>query len=131
MRKLFHIFLVFFLLLSTTGFAVSRHFCGEVLANVSLSSEPKSCCGAEKEMPAGSCGECQSEVEHVLLEDDFQQDHQQLKLNPVMRASLLGFFRFLAHAPILEEPVEKSLLTLKHPPFTESDIHIRLQSILI
>lgn len=130
MRKLFHIFLVFFLLLSTTGFAVSRHFCGELLAHVSLSGEPKSCCGAEEEEPS-DCGNCQDEVEHVVVEDDFQQDHQQLKLSPIWQASLVDFFSFLAFAPLLEETNQKSLLTLKYPPFTESDIHIRLQSFLI
>ena len=128
MRKLFHIFLIFSLLFSTAGYAVTKHFCGEVLAHVSVGHSNKSCCDSN-EMSSGC--ECETETDHLVVEDDYQQDHQEVKLTPALQATLLSFFRFLAFAPLAEEQPNKSLLTLKSPPFTESNIHIRVQSFLL
>lgn len=126
-RKFFHIFIVISLLFSTAGLAVTKHFCGEVLAHVSLDEEPESCCD-QPEIPSGC--ECHNEVDLLALEDEFHLEHQQVKITPVVQAILLDFSRLLAFSPIKEEQSNK-LITLKYPPFAESDIHIRVQSFLL
>src|SRR5690606_1502853 len=47
MRKSLHIFLAFLLLFSTTGVAISKHYCGEILQSVSINGETKSCCDSQ------------------------------------------------------------------------------------
>lgn len=128
MRKFLHIFLGLSLLVSTAGYAVTRHFCGEILAHVSIGHETQSCC--ESEERSSDC-ECENESEHVAVDDDYQQDHQEIKLTPALQATLVGFIKFLAFAPLLEDQGNKLHPTLKYPPFTEPDIYNRVQSFLL
>lgn len=44
-RRLSHILIMITLILATAGVTVTRHYCGNQLKNISLNSEPKSCCG--------------------------------------------------------------------------------------
>ena len=128
MRKFFHIFLIFSLLFSTAGYAVTKHFCGKVLAHVSLGHDEQSCCKG-MEMPSGC--ECENEISHVVVDDDFQLDQQEIKISPALQATFLNFIRFLALTPSLEEHDKKLHLTLEYPPFTDPDIHISVQSFLL
>ena len=128
MRKFFHIFLVFSLLFSTAGYAVTKHFCGEVLAHVSIGHDNQSCCEG-MEMPSGC--ECANEVDHVVIDDDYQLDQQEIKIGPALQATLLNFIRFLALTPSLEEHENKLHPTLEYSPFTDPDIHISVQSFLL
>ena len=127
MRKLFYIFLAFSLLISTAGYAVTKHFCEDVLVHISVGHETTPCCDSNE--MSSDC-ECESETDHVVV-DDYQLDHQEVKLTPALQATLAGFFRFLAFAPLAEDQSIKSFLTLKYPPFTESRIHVRVQSFLL
>jgi hypothetical protein len=128
MRKFFHIFLILSLLFSTAGYAVTKHFCGEILAHVSLGHETQSCCDSEGK--PSDC-ECENESEHVVVDDDYQQNHQEIKLTPALQATLVGFIKFLTFAPLLEEHENKLHSTLEYPPFTEPDVYIRVQSFLL
>lgn len=128
MKNLFHIFLVISLLISTAGFAVTKHFCGEVLANISVGSEAKSCCEPGS-MPV-DC-DCHSNTEHVSVEDDFQLDQQVIKLTPNLQAVLVNFVSELRLTLLLDEPSKKLLFHSKQPPLAESDIYIKVQSFLI
>lgn len=133
MKNLFHIFLVITLLLSTAGVAVTKHFCGEVLASISFGSEAKSCCDTN-EMPPGSMPvgcDCQSDTDYVAVEDDFQLDKQVIKLTPPLQFVLVNFINELRLVLFLDEPSKKLLFYSKQPPLAESDIYIRVQSFLI
>lgn len=129
MRKLFHIFLVLALLISTAGFAVTKHFCGEVLASISVGrAESEPCCDPNT-MPA-DC-DCHSEADHMALDDDFQLDHQTVKFTPNLQATLFYFISELRFALLLDEPSKKLSFYSKQPPLAESDIYIKVQSFLI
>lgn len=128
-RKFFHIFLVFSLLFSTVGYAVTKHFCGKVLAHVSIGHETQSCCESA-EVPSGC--ECENQTDHVVMDDDFHLDQQGLiKISPAWQATLVNFIRFLAFTPVLEVHNNKLHPTLDYPPFTDPDIHISVQSFLL
>ena len=129
MRKLFHIFLAFSLLFSTAGYAVTKHFCGEVLAHVAVGHEARSCCSSNG-IPT-ACDGCENETEHLVVDDDFQLDQQEIKLDPALQATLISFIKYLAFAPLLEEYYNKLHSTLKYPPSTGPDIHIKVQSFLL
>ncbi|MDD2799539.1 MAG: hypothetical protein PHV20_13190 [Bacteroidales bacterium] len=68
-KKIFHIALIFTLILATAGVSVTRHYCGEKLISVNLVTEPTSCCG-----DASSC--CHNESIHLIVNDDFVSSDQ-------------------------------------------------------
>lgn len=53
------------LLITTTGFTITRHYCGETLVSVAIEREAEPCC--EDDM--GDC--CHNESETFILEGDF------------------------------------------------------------
>lgn len=117
------------MLFSTAGYAVTKHYCGEVLAHISVGHETTSCC-ASNQVPS-DCGGCENETDHLVVEDDYQLDHQEVKLTPALQATLVSFIKFLALTPLLEEHDNKLHPTLDYPPFTDPDIHISVQSFLL
>ena len=65
LRKIVHIVLVIFLMVLTTGISISKHYCGEEIVRISLSSEHQSCC-AEGEF---NC--CKIIKEKIQLVDNY------------------------------------------------------------
>ena len=108
---------------------MTKHFCGEVLASVSVGAEDtKSCCDPNS-MPA-DC-DCHSDTDHVSVDDDFQLDQQVIKLTPHLQFVLVNFISELRLALLLDEPSRKLLFYSQQPPLAESDIYIRVQSFLL
>ena len=93
MRQVVSVFLLFSLLVSSAGFTLSKHFCGEELAHVTL-NETKTCCESE-DMPSDCCHD---EVDQLLL-DDFQLDHQSLQLSPLTFFTLSVVTQYLSFSP--------------------------------
>jgi hypothetical protein len=59
-----HIILIIFLLISTGGISISRHYCGESVVSVSLFSTARSCCGS-------GCDKCRTENSFNKVTDNF------------------------------------------------------------
>ena len=59
-----HIVVSLLLLITTTGMAVSKHFCDEFLVSTSYFAETESCCDGD--------GCCHNETAFFQLQDDFQ-----------------------------------------------------------
>lgn len=53
-------------LVSTSGFTISKHYCGSRLVDVAVMVEAENCCGDE-----GSSGCCHNETEYFQLEADY------------------------------------------------------------
>ncbi len=51
------------LLISTTGFTVSKHYCGNRLVSVTINHEPEPCCGTDSDC-------CKSETDYYQLNTD-------------------------------------------------------------
>lgn len=64
LRKITHMFLALFLLISTTGITVSMHYCHGKLVSASIIREAKSCCD-------GTGGCCENKVFHFEIKDNF------------------------------------------------------------
>ena len=60
--KIIHIALAGILFFSTTGFAVSQHYCGDHLISVFVNSEDEPCCGQDS-----TC--CHNETDHKQLDE--------------------------------------------------------------
>ena len=127
MRRIVSVFLLLSVLLSSTGFTLAKHFCGESLAHISLNDEAKTCCDdEEKDMPSDCCHD---EFEQLLL-DDSQLDHQTLQLQPLTFFTLSVFTHFLSFSP--EATLSASPWIAFHsPPLPSIDVYLRVQSFLI
>ena len=128
MRQIISIFLFFSVLVSSTGFTLTKHFCGEELEHIALGDQVKSCCGDKKEqsMPSDCC---HNEFDQALL-DNSQLDHQTLQLQPLtfFTVSVLTYF-FKLHS---EAPTASPLWTAFHsPPVPGISVYLRVQSFLI
>ncbi|HSH52940.1 MAG TPA: hypothetical protein VK982_14535 [Bacteroidales bacterium] len=63
-RALSHILVSLLLMISITGFAVSKHYCGNEQISVEINKEAFFCCDMEQ-----NC--CHNETDYYQLEDDF------------------------------------------------------------
>jgi len=63
LKKIAHIILSFTFLVSTTGFTITKHYCGDKVESIAVDSLPESCCEME--------GCCHNEATLYQVEDDF------------------------------------------------------------
>lgn len=125
MRKIVNMFLVLLLLFSTTGVAISKHYCGEILQSVAVNHTPKSCCDGQ-DMPDDCC----SNELSIDKADELQLS--QLKLNLtyspyLLYIATLGFFDFS-----IEQAETKGFFAFyDSPPITEQEIFILDQAFLL
>jgi len=64
LKKITHIILALFLLVSTTGITFSMHYCGGKLVSASINKEAKSCCDDAR-------GCCENKTLHFEVKDDY------------------------------------------------------------
>lgn len=72
-RKLLNILISVLLLVSTTGFSISKHYCGDHLVSVKVFVQDEQCCS----MP--DC--CHTESSFAQLDDDFVYSSTDINLN--------------------------------------------------
>ncbi len=82
-HNIFSITVTLVLLVVTTGFTVSTHYCGDTVISKSLNDTPESCCGA---METSEC--CQVESEFVKLDVSFLASLSDIPA-PVMRYDII------------------------------------------
>jgi hypothetical protein len=129
LRNFTHIALVITLLISLAGVTVSKHFCGEFLAQTAIGTETEPCCDSS-EMPA-DCN-CHSQTEVISLDDDFQLEQHTLKLDGATLAVLSYFIHFIETDSFVESDTHTLFSAFKSPPASEpDDIYIQVQSFLI
>lgn len=63
-KRILHIIIALFLLITTMGFTVSKHYCRDNLVKITINAEAESCCDMEN-------GCCRNETKHYQLEEDF------------------------------------------------------------
>ena len=62
-RKVTYTILILIVLLTTTGFSVSLHYCCDSLVSMSVNSDATPCCPVNN-------GCCDNETQHIQLEED-------------------------------------------------------------
>ncbi|MBN2215644.1 MAG: hypothetical protein JW723_15550 [Bacteroidales bacterium] len=82
LRRISDIALALLLLVTTTGYTISKHYCGTKLVSVAVNSKTKACCDDEK----GSC--CHDESEHFRLKEDFVPSSVQFNFGNVFSVDL-------------------------------------------
>ncbi len=117
--KMVNSMLAFMLLVTTSGFTISRHYCGPNLISVTIDARAKSCCDDDK----GGC--CHDELEHFQLKEDFVLSGTNYGSVYGFPVELLLIHFVLMHAPVGEENSERTIAyTDSSPPPTTA--HLRL-----
>lgn len=95
------------LLLSTTGLAISKHYCGGSYVSTSLFVEADSCCDSD------DC--CKNETVVFQLDEDFSVSTA-LELPATAQIDLLGISLFVLNFSIEENSFVDEFLNTDSPP---------------
>lgn len=114
-KRISHITLMFLLIISTTGIAVSKHYCNSTLVSTSFFSESESCCNSE------NC--CHNESQFIKLDEDFSTPS--LSELPDITEIKLSALTENTFCPLYEENKTKGYLTVRKPP-PKPDLHTLL-----
>ena len=125
MRQLVSVLLLLTIGISSSGFTLIKHFCGDSLEQVQLNHSTKGCCSDQEDMP-NDC--CHNEQDQALL-DSFSQSVE-FQLLPIF--TLLahhGLATYLAILPIADSTHQ--LAVFHSPPLPMPDRYLWVQSFLI
>jgi len=110
-RKITHIILSVFLMVSTTGITLSMHYCGGKWVSTSINKEAKSCCD-------GTDGCCENKTIHFEVEDDYVSPIQ-VDNTKIVELDVLFPILFVLHFELLSEENETfEVFTDASPPPT-------------
>lgn len=85
MKKAGSYLVIVFLLISTGGLSITRHYCGQSFASFSLYSTPKSCCGDD-------CDKCHNEFSFNKVTDNYTASSSEEVKSPVSDYAFQAFF---------------------------------------
>lgn len=102
-----HIFLSLLLLISTTGIAVSRHYCGGEIVSTTVLVEASSCCGSD------SC--CKNEIELIQLDVEYSVSSTVVVPSSV-KIDLFGFSLAIFDLNVEEILLEDEFIISDLPP---------------
>lgn len=128
LNKFFSVAMALLVLFSTVSFTVEKHYCGDVLVDVSVFSEVDKCALETLEIQMGkTC--CKDEVDVVLGQDALKMSSFE-DLDFEQQLFLQAFvYSYLGHFEIEPKP------TIPHqhysPPKLVSDIHLLDQVFII
>ena len=123
MRRAVSFFLLLVVLVNSTGFTLSKHFCGEVLAHITVGDDTQSCC--EGEGMSADC--CHDEFEQLAL-DDSQLDHQSLQVPSLTFSAVDLLTHFLL---VGTQVIPTPRWVAPSPPLLSSSLYLRVQSLLL
>ena len=104
------------LLVSTTGFSVSEHFCGTRLVSIEVNKEAEPCCDS------GMC--CHSEMHFFQLEEDFVTTTASFDFEFVFPAEL-NFVEIFTITRFIETDTDNHFFSIaESPPPLDRDIRL-------
>lgn len=65
-RRATYIIVSLILFISTSGFTISKHYCGSQLIDIRIDAQAHSCCDGP-----GLCKACHDELTYIKIKDDF------------------------------------------------------------
>lgn len=124
-KKFLHIALTLILLVSTTGVALSKHYCGGEFSAMEVGHDQIQCCEQPEEMPDGCC---QDEKLTFQVEESYQLSHFQFE----SALFIAAIFPNIDLSWLFEtsSEVHTSYKPYHSPPIAQ-DIPVLLQSFLI
>jgi hypothetical protein len=114
------------LILATTGLSISKHYCGNSIIHTALGTEAKSCMPGMDMNP----GCCDNQTETIILDEDFQVSHSDLKIIPDYEILIAYLVTVLA--PISEQSNYLALISYDTgPPVSAEPLYVKVQSFLL
>lgn len=109
MKRFLHIIIAGLFLFTTTGFIITKHYCGGNLVDVAINSVPESCCDDD----GGGC--CSEESEIFQLREDITTV-QSIDLDTEFSFNILLFTSDLFEVNISKTQVSNSIFETNIPP---------------
>ncbi|MDF1571770.1 MAG: hypothetical protein P1P82_09165 [Bacteroidales bacterium] len=115
-RKFRNIMVMCLLLISTTGFSVSEHFCDTMLVSVHVNKEAEPCCDT------GNC--CHSDISFYQLDEDFVATANNFNTEHTYTDEL-NFVELFTMTRLFETEVDNLFFSIaESPPPLDRDIRL-------
>ena len=133
-RKVIHIVIAVFILISTTGFTINMHYCHDQLIDMAFLSPAHSCCDTEEENEnesQASCPGCQDESIAVEPADDYEVSASAFNFEDTHFTNLFLSSVVLNYYQGIDESTKNEVPWYKKPPPYQEVVLSQIQSYLI
>ena len=132
-RKVTHIVIAVFILISTTGFTINMHYCHDQLIDMALLAPAHSCCDTEEDanQSQASCPGCQDESIVVEPADDYEVSASAFNFETSHFTNLFLSSVILNYYQGIDESTKKEVPWYKKPPPYQEVVLSQIQSYLI
>ena len=133
-RKVTHIVIAVFILISTTGFTINMHYCHDKLIDMALLAPAHSCCGTEENdanQSQASCPGCQDESIVVEPADDYEVSASTFNFENTHFTNLFLCSVTFNYFQGIDESTKNEVPWYKKPPPYQEVVLSQIQSYLI
>lgn len=121
LKKIVHIVFCLLLIVATTGFTISKHYCGNKLLSVSLFDGDKCMC-------VGPCKDCHTNIKQIKVSDNYSISEVLHPKAPVSAFAILIYNT--EFSPLASIAIGNYLFEYKDPPPCSQSLFILHQSFL-
>jgi hypothetical protein len=125
-RKLLHIIIAVFILISSTGFTINMHFCHDQLIDIAFLTPAQSCCDLQDKCPG-----CQDESIVVEHSDDYEVSVNAFNFENSHNTTLLLTSVIINYYQGIDESTNNEVPWYKKPPPYQEVVLSQIQSYLI
>ena len=133
-RKVLHIVLAVFVLISSTGFTINMHYCHDKLIDMAYLAPAHSCCDTgdkDANQSPDACPGCQEESIVVEHGDDFEVNTITFNFENSHNTTLFFTSVILNHYQGIDESTKNEVPWYKKPPPYQEVVLSQIQSYLI
>ena len=133
-RKVIHIVIAVFILISSTGFTINMHYCHDQLIDLALFAPAHSCCDTEVDganQSQASCPGCQDESIVVEPADDYEVSASAFNFENSYYTNLFLSSVILNYYQGIDESTKNEVPWYKKPPPYQEVVLSQIQSYLI
>jgi len=123
LRSLLNIIIAANLFVTTTGFTISKHYCGDDLSSIAIDQKASSCCDS-------SCHKCHTEEHFVKLDQDLTTPVHFEKIQIAQTDLLVPAFFIFNQEPV-NDLFASTFISESPPGRTGPDILTQFQSFLL
>ena len=133
-RKVLHIVVAVFILISSTGFTINMHYCHDQLIDMALLAPADSCCDTKEDGPnqtQDSCPGCQNESIVVEHSDDYEVPVLAFNFENSHNTTLFLTSALLNSFHGINESAKNEMPWYNKPPPNQEVVLSQIQSFLI
>ncbi len=133
-RKVLHIVIAVFILISSTGFTINMHYCHDQLIDMAFLAPAHSCCDINEDDPSqsqDSCPGCQDESIVVEPGDDYEVSAKAFNFENSHSTTLFLSSVILNYFQGIDESTKNEVPWYKKPPPYQEVVLSQIQSYLI